>query len=129
MNKFIEKIGPVICSCRSVEDGWAEVSTKILDMKNDGIIFYVKKFGNEYVMQVDDPIEELCSIYSREFNPCEINKIISSFISRPDFIDYDNGGFTFYLKEETVDTDFFFACSILLNIIGILHERYCDSER
>lgn len=129
MNKFIEKIGPVTCSCQPVEDGWTEVGTYLLDMKNDGIIFYVKKINNVYVMQIDDPIEELCNLYDRKIDSHEINKIISKIVVRHNFINYDDRGFTFYLKEETVDIDFFFVCSMLLNIIGILHERYCNSER
>lgn len=124
MKKFIESIGSVICTHTEYEDGWTEIGTNLYDMKNDGIMFAVKKFENKYVMELDDPIESLCGIYHIEISTYELNKILSRLTGKNLLFEYTDSNFHFHIREDNIVYDFFYACSILLNFIGILHERY-----
>lgn len=124
MRNFIESIGPVVCTYTEREYGWTEIGTNLYDMTNSSITFAVKKFENKYIMELDNPIEELCGIYHREIDPYKLNKILLELIENNPLFEYSDSNFRFYIRENNVAHDFFYACSILLSLIRILYEQY-----
>lgn len=124
MRNFIESIKPVVRTYTECEYGWTEIGTNLCDMKNNGITFAVKKFENKYVMELDNSIEELCGIYHREIDPYKLNKILLELVKNNPLFEYSDSNFVFHIRENNVAHDFFYACSILLSLIGILYEQY-----